>query len=139
MDVCHYNFPVFEACHYFSQNCATAITIQLVLEIRHYVRLTPPWAHLQAYRYPTRLSVFAYGRICPHPRPRVDKDPPRPPPLARHLHSPASPPHPQTETLDPAATCPATARRVAAVLEIIHGSPSLVVLRRARLLSVERR
>ena len=51
MDLCHYNFTVFEARHYFSRNYASAITIHLPLEIRHYVRLTPCWAQLQAYPY----------------------------------------------------------------------------------------
>jgi hypothetical protein len=51
----------FEGHHYYSSNCAGAITIPHLFEICHFVRQTPSVAHLQAYRRPSyfRMDGFA--------------------------------------------------------------------------------
>jgi hypothetical protein len=61
LDLCHYYLHDFEEHHYYSSNCAGAITILHLFEIRHFVRQTPSVAHLQAYRRPSyfRMDGFA--------------------------------------------------------------------------------
>jgi hypothetical protein len=47
--LCRYKCHIFEERHYYSTNCASAITIPHLFEPCHYVRLTPTEAHLQTY------------------------------------------------------------------------------------------
>jgi hypothetical protein len=47
--MCHYNFYVFEECHYYSIYYASVITILHLFGECHYVRLKPSVAHLQTY------------------------------------------------------------------------------------------
>jgi hypothetical protein len=61
LDLCHYYLHDFEGHHYYSSNCAGAITILHLFEIRHFIRQTPSVVHLQAYRRPSyfRMDEFA--------------------------------------------------------------------------------
>jgi hypothetical protein len=47
--LCHYEYHVFEECHYYSTNRVSATTIFHLFEEYHYVRKIPYRAHLQMY------------------------------------------------------------------------------------------
>ena len=57
MDLCYYNFVVFEAHHYYSRNYTSAIITLHMFEIRHYIRLETIWAQYQTYGV-YRISVW---------------------------------------------------------------------------------
>jgi ssDNA-binding Zn-finger/Zn-ribbon topoisomerase 1 len=61
LDLCHYYLHDFEGHHYYSRNCAGAITILHLFEICHFVRQTPSVAHLQAYRRPPYFRMDGFS------------------------------------------------------------------------------
>ena len=65
MGLSHYKCRVFEPCHYNSSYSVGAITILAEFESCHYVRLTPLWAHVQAYAaiWYLRMDGVALHRV----------------------------------------------------------------------------
>ena len=70
MGLSHYKCRVFEPCHYNSSYSVGAITILAEFESCHYVRLTPLWAHVQAYGAIPSHTYLRMDRVALH---RVDK------------------------------------------------------------------
>ena len=112
--LCHYNFPRLEIYHYNSTIWNRAITIQGYTVPDHFVRLAPPWTHLQA-------TVFAYCPHCPWPT-RIQARLgllPSAAPIRASLSPPGSPPR----TLDPQPPAVRTT--------VVAGDPALLRRRRA--------